>query len=160
MTKSREEQTIYTYRITIKKVIDGDSFRADLDLGLDNWKHDVNFRLFAVDTPETKALKGDKELKRFGITVSDWVKTQVIVGEKYWVKTFKDKRGKFGRPMIKLYHKGKNQRCLNDELVYKGFAVPYYGQSKDLVTDLHRKNMKRFVKQGGELAPLKRSKKV
>ena len=151
---------MYTYQITIKRIIDGDSYIADIDQGFDDWKHDQNLRLYAVDTPETKAVKGDKELKRFGITVSDWVKTQVIVGEKYWVKTFKDKKGKFGRYMIKLYHKGTNQRCLNDELVNRGFAVPYYGQSKDLVTDCHRKNLKMFLNEGGVLAPLKRSKKV
>jgi len=151
---------LYTYRITITKVTDADSYRGNLDLGLGNWMHDVDFRLFAVDAPETRAVKGDKELKRFGITVTDWVRTQVKVGERYWVKTYKDRRGKFGRPMIKLYHKGKNQRCLNDELVMRGFAVPYYGQSKDLVTDCHRKNLKMFLNEGGVLAPLKRSKKV
>ena len=105
------------------------------------------------------------EMKQWGLTVAKWVQDRVKVGEEYVIKTFKDNRGKFGRPMIKLYHQGKNKRCLNDVLCLEGLAVPYYGQSKSLVLDLHRKNLKSFVAKGGKLVdlnwkPLKRSKQV
>jgi len=165
-----EDLNLYTYKIKVTKVIDGDSIRGDISLGLNLWLHDQDCRLFAIDTPETKAFGGDQEMKRWGLTVSKWVQDRVKVGEEYVIKTFKDNRGKFGRPMIKLYHQGKNKRCLNDVLCLEGLAVPYYGQSKSLVLDLHRKNLKKFVDNGGELVDvnwkplksglLKRSKQV
>ena len=145
LLKKMEDLTLYTYKLKVTKVIDGDSIRGDISLGLNLWLHDQDCRLFAIDTPETKAFGGDMEMKQWGLTVAKWVQDRVKVGEEYIIKTFKDNRGKFGRPMIKLYHQGKNKRCLNDVLCLEGLAVPYYGQSKNWYLICTGRILKNFV---------------
>jgi micrococcal nuclease len=44
----------FRYDALIREVYDGDTCFADVDLGLDTWKHGVALRLFGIDTPELR----------------------------------------------------------------------------------------------------------
>lgn len=52
--------TPYTYYATITKVYGGDTFTADLNLGLDTWRHRLNVRLNGCNSIELKE-PGGKE---------------------------------------------------------------------------------------------------
>ena len=42
----------------VKRVIDGDTFVVDIDLGMDLWKHEQHVRVFAYDAPELRTALG------------------------------------------------------------------------------------------------------
>ena len=142
---------IYTYQFTLKRIKDGDSLVGDLDLGMRVWMHDVDLRLFAIDTPEIRAIGGKKLLKRYGLTVKQYLEDTLTIGEVYTIKTYKDQRGKFGRVLAKVYHKGLNKRCLNEELVLQHMAIPYNGESREEVLKAHQANLTRFIAEGNKL---------
>jgi len=142
---------IYTYQFTLKRIKDGDSLVGDLDLGMRVWMHDVDLRLFAIDTPEIRAIGGKKLLKRYGLTVKQHLEDTLTIGEVYTIKTYKDQRGKFGRVLAKVYHKGLNKRCLNEELVLQHMAIPYNGESREEVQKAHQANLTRFIAEGNKL---------
>lgn len=39
-------------------MVDGDTIRADVDLGFHTWLHDVTFRLLRIDAPEKNTPEG------------------------------------------------------------------------------------------------------
>ena len=142
---------MYTYEMTLRRIKDGDSLVGDIDLGIDTWKHHQDIRLFAIDTPEIRLVKGDKDLKRYGLTVKKYLEDNLVIGNVYTIKTYKDTRGKFGRILAKIYHKGLSRRCLNEELVIQNMAVPYGGESRAEIHKAHKTNLKQFLKAGGIL---------
>ncbi len=143
-------QKPYLYHCVLKRIKDGDSYIVDLDLGTGQWTHDVDLRLYACDTPETRAVKGDKKLKAYGLTVKKYVEDLLQVGDTYVIKTHKDQRGKFGRILAEIYHKADKRglgKSLNDVLISNRLAMPYHGESKNQVTEAHRANLKALVKE-------------
>tara|TARA_B100001173_G_C15864005_1_gene494290 strand:+ start:217 stop:657 length:441 start_codon:yes stop_codon:yes gene_type:complete len=134
---------MYDYNFKLERVIDADSLRGSLDLGLNVWLHNVDLRLFAIDAPETRSR--DKMHKRHGLTAKKYVEDMLEVGTTYRVKTYKDTRGKFGRILAKVYHRGITTRCLNEELCLKHLAVPYHGASKDDVKKAHKSALKALL---------------
>ena len=59
---------MYEYRVTVVKVIDGDTVDVDIDLGFGVWIKDERVRIMGIDTPESRTR--DKEEKVFGRGVS------------------------------------------------------------------------------------------
>ena len=49
-----------SYLAEITRVIDGDTFVADVDLGFKVWMRNVTFRLYGVNTPEVRGKKKTK----------------------------------------------------------------------------------------------------
>ncbi len=45
----------------VNRVIDGDTFEADIDLGFGVWIRKQKFWLYGVDTPETRGAKKSKK---------------------------------------------------------------------------------------------------
>jgi len=86
----------YEYKAKVTKVYDGDTFTVDIDLGLGVWMHGQKIRLYGVDTPEVRG----KERAR-GIQVRDYVR-ELILGENVLLRTFKDKKGKYGRWLARV----------------------------------------------------------
>jgi micrococcal nuclease len=44
----------YIYKATLVKIIDGDTFDCDIDLGFNVWMHKQRVRLYNIDTPESR----------------------------------------------------------------------------------------------------------
>lgn len=106
----------YVYQAKVVSVYDGDTIRADIDLGLGVWKHNQVIRLYGIDTPE---LRGEERPK--GLESRDWLRGQ-IAGKEIVLQTFKDKKGKYGRWLGEIHLGSRN---INQELIELGLADPY-----------------------------------
>lgn len=88
---------LYTYRAKITDVYDGDTFTADIDLGMGIYMHGVKIRLLNVDTPEIRG-----EERERGLEVRDHVRS-LILGKEVVIQTQQDKTGKYGRLLAEIY---------------------------------------------------------
>jgi micrococcal nuclease len=88
---------LYTYRATITEVYDGDTFTADINLGMGVHMHGVKIRLSYVDTPE---IRGEERPR--GLEVRDHVR-ELILGKEVVIQTQQDKTGKYGRLLADVY---------------------------------------------------------
>lgn len=107
---------MYEYRAKVLKVHDGDTIRVEADLGFDV-RHILNVRFYGINTPE---LRGE-ELEA-GLVARDWLRTQLPEGSSVVLKTYKDRREKFGRYLAEVYCDALGDESLNDALVRLGLA--------------------------------------
>jgi len=135
------DPTDYSYRVKkVTKIVDGDTIDVLLDMGFDIL-YQQRVRLFGIDTPESRTR--DKEEKKYGLLSKYFLKDALSNGKKITIKTYKgDETGKFGRILGDVWIDGKS---VNQTMCDKGYAVPYYGQNKDLVEEAHLKNRKRLA---------------
>lgn len=109
---------LYHYKAKLIRVIDGDTVKVAIDLGLGVTKKET-LRLLMVNTPEIRT-KNKKEkvqaykAKRF---VEDWFSEHNLECR---VKTFKDKKGKYGRYLAMI---SMGIDSLNSDLIDKGWGV-------------------------------------
>lgn len=111
---------LYRYHAEITKVYDADTITVDVDLGFHTWRRGETLRLYGINAPEVRG----KE-KPEGIIARDALRKRIL-GKKVTICTIKvsklnrkEKRGKFGRYLAKVYLDGKS---INDWLVNQGFA--------------------------------------
>ena len=132
---------MYKYRCKLKKVIDGDTVDIDIDLGFEVWLKNQRVRLYGVDTPESRTR--DKEEKKYGLAAKQFVEN--FLDDKWLIlqtETY-DATGKFGRILGSLYRTTNYaDQSLNEYLIEKHHAVPYYGQSKEDIQKEHLENRK------------------
>jgi micrococcal nuclease len=117
MKKFNISVQLYTYKAIITDVYDGDTFTADIDLGLGIWKKGVKLRLAHVDTPE---IRGSEKVE--GKKVRDHVR-ELILDKNITLQTFKDKTGKFGRLIAEVYL--DQDKTLSDYLIENNMAEWY-----------------------------------
>ena len=134
---------MYEYKATIIRVIDGDSILVDIDLGFDMTLKRQSIRLYGVDTPETRT-KNPIE-KKCGLVAKEYVKSILKENQVYHMKTYYDKKGKFGRILADFY---VNTVYLSELLITKGYAVKYDGQSKEEIRAAHLANQQRLINEG------------
>jgi len=145
---------MYTYKATIRSVYDGDSCRCDLDLGMGVWLHNQSIRLFGIDTAEIRG--GTVETKALGNLAKDYLKNELPEGCTVMLRTYIDKRGKFGRVLASIYKQegdGFQTRSLNTALLDMRLAVEYHGQSKEEVMAQHLENVKYHQQLGNITQP-------
>jgi micrococcal nuclease len=106
----------YQYKAIVKSVYDGDTLKADIDLGFGVWMHDQTIRLFGINAPEIKGT-----VKSLGITSRDRL-TDLILNKEILIETIKDKKEKFGRWLGVVFYENKN---INGLLIEEGFAEKY-----------------------------------
>jgi len=111
-------QNLYTYKAVIVSVYDGDTYRADIDLGMGVIKRKEKIRLAFVDTPE---LEGDERER--GLEVRDHVR-ELILGREVYIQTFKDTKGKWGRYIADIYLEA-DPRSLSTYLIENNMAEWY-----------------------------------
>jgi len=118
----------------IVSVYDGDSIKADCDLGFKSSMNDLSLRIKGVDTPECRKSKskgiGDLHVKA-GKLVRDWLR-ELILNKWVTVKTYKDDTEKYGRWLSDIWLNGDS---INEILIMYGFAKPYDGGTKSDWTD-------------------------
>ena len=137
---------MYEYKCKIRKVVDGDTVDIDIDLGFGVWLNDERVRIMGIDTPESRTR--DKVEKKFGLASK--AKLKSLLGKKGVLKTQvnkngEDMKGKFGR-ILGDFQVGA--RMVTDILCEEGYAVPYFGGSKEDVQKMHQKNRELLVKKG------------
>lgn len=118
-----DKSRLYTYAATLKRVIDGDTILARVDLGFRTWIIQA-FRLRGIDAPEMTCALGQKAKAE--------VKFRLTLGASLVIKSYKQE--KYGRFLADVfYKKGTEDReqilrmgaFLNQELLDKGLAVLY-----------------------------------
>ena len=131
---------MYEYNVKIRRVVDGDTVDVDIDLGFGVWLFNERIRLYGIDTPESRTR--DSIEKIYGKAATEYV---VNFCDDEAGMTLKcnsyDSKGKFGRIMGELWRKTNySDKSVNQYLVEKNLAVPYYGQSKESIKEAQLKN--------------------
>jgi micrococcal nuclease len=124
---------MHEYKAKITRIVDGDTIRCDIDLGFSTILHNQVVRLYGIDTPESRTR--DKEEKFYGKLAASFLKKQCKKGTCIALRTYLDKRGKYGRILGELIVDGVN---VNQLMVEEHMAVEYHGQSK---IDIHKGHM-------------------
>ena len=130
---------MYEYNCNIVRVVDGDTVDVDIDLGFGIWVRNERVRLSGIDTPESRT----RELteKFYGKYATQYVIEKL--GESCVLRTQKDRAGKFGRVLgefIVYDEYSDSWKSVNEMMVRDFIAVPYTGQSKDEIKQLHLEN--------------------
>jgi len=130
---------MFTYRCKIVKVVDGDTVDVDIDLGFGVWLKSERVRLYGIDTPESRTR--DLEEKKYGKAAKKFLK-KMCDDEWMVLETAEyDAKGKFGRILGSLRRTTNySDQTVNEYMIEKYHAVPYYGQSKEDIQEAHLKN--------------------
>ena len=119
---------MYTYKINLLRVIDGDTIDAEIDLGFDI-KVKKRIRFMGINAPESRTR--DLEEKARGLAAKDRVK-QLLEGANT-IQLKSHGVGKYGRCLGELHIDivdGKEKMTLesiNELLIKEGHAVEYHG---------------------------------
>jgi len=109
---------MYEYAATIIRVVDGDTFHAQLDLGCDVHVN-LTIRFARINAPEMST-PGGPVAKAY---VEQWVAAQ---GGKVVLRTAKDKRENYGRYLAEVFASPLGAGpSLNQILLDNGLAEPY-----------------------------------
>jgi micrococcal nuclease len=103
----------YQYRVFVTRVIDGDTFDGNVDLGMDVSLAGQRFRMIGINTPERDE-NGYRE-------ATDYLREQ-LHGQT--VVIVSHDRDVFGRWLVDVYREGEDV-SLNQELLDKGLAKVY-----------------------------------
>ena len=135
---------MYQYKAQLIKVVDGDTIEVDFDLGFGVWLRNQRIRLYGIDTPESRT--SDKEEKARGL-ISKAKLNELLSNSKYLtVETEIDPEEKYGRILGRIEtDDGVN---VNDWMVEQCYAVPYSGENKNKVQELHKANAKKLKERG------------
>lgn len=107
----------YTYNATVRSVYDGDTIRADIDVGFYLFANNVPCRLYGIDTPELRgptyeAGAAAKMALRKKLERVNW---QIVI--------VSHGLGKYGRSICTLFTPDGDD--INQQLVDEGYAVEY-----------------------------------
>lgn len=133
---------MFTYNVTINRIVDGDTAKVDIDLGFGIVYSNQTIRFWGIDTPESRTR--DLEEKYYGKLASQYVKDRLVVGEKYQMRTEIDK-GKYGRILGEFFIDGVS---LNQQMIDENMAVKYLGQSKEDIEAEHLENRLKLNEKG------------
>jgi micrococcal nuclease len=112
------DSNLYLYKAKIVSVYDGDTCRADIDLGLNTWIHNEKLRLLRINAPEIRG-----EERQAGLSARDFLR-ELISGKEVIIQTVKDRKGKYGRYLAEIWVEQEEGIWVNvnDLMVTDGFA--------------------------------------
>jgi micrococcal nuclease len=102
---------MYEYNATLIRVVDGDTYWLDIDLGLDIHAR-FSCRLNGVNCPENSTEAGQE--------ATAWV--QQVLPPKFPIRTIKDRKEKYGRYLVDVYPQGYDEPSLAERLIAMGHA--------------------------------------
>jgi micrococcal nuclease len=140
---------MFEYEAKVKRVVDGDTIDAYIDLGF-NVHVDKRIRFMGIDTPESRTR--DLTEKRYGLGAKyRLIEMLEANGNVFVLKSHGT--GKFGRVLGELFHHHEDDYSINQMLIDEGHAVAYFGGSKQEVKDAlmeARKKSKEYVEKNIE----------
>ena len=121
------EESLYIYKAYVTDVYDGDTITCIIDCGFNLGIQKTKIRLYGINTPE---LRGED--RDIGIFVRDELRKKIL-HKHVFLKTIKDKTGKYGRFLGKIYVEQENTNnketddylCINEWLLENNYAVIY-----------------------------------
>jgi micrococcal nuclease len=119
---------MYEYYVRkVEGVVDGDTIDVLIDLGFDIL-FASRVRLAGIDTPESRTK--DLAEKALGLEAKEYLKKALKDAKAVVIKTEKmDSSEKYGRILGWVYLDG-NSTSINHELIEKGYAWGYLGDTK------------------------------
>lgn len=136
---------MYQYKISVVKVVDGDTLDVDIDLGFGMSYKKQRVRMMGIDTPESRTR--DKVEKLFGKASKKHLKKLLESAES--ISLISHDKGKFGRILGEIYiHNDDAEVNVNQKMIDDCHAVPYTGENKDLVEQQHLDNRKVVMETG------------
>ena len=133
----------FCYNASVVRIVDGDTIRLDIDLGFDIVLRNQSVRLYKVDTPECRTR--DLKEKAAGLLAKEVVQNLIAIGERVFIRTKLDTKGKFGRLLGTIIT--TDNININEHLIDNNYAVEYYGQSKKEVQSKHEENYNILVER-------------
>lgn len=115
---------MYEYAIRFKRLIDGDTFVCDIDLGFGIWLVDQHCRLFGVDTPEKNTAEG----KAATNAAKEWFTSRQNTAERFSIQVLQ-KADKYGRRLVHV-RTDKSPTTLNVEVMKSQGTYEYTGGTK------------------------------
>ncbi len=110
---------MYEYSAIVVDVHDGDTLKVDIDLGLGVWMHKQALRLVAMSNVSINAPEVYGAEKAAGLRSKEWLVSQVL-NRQVIVRTYKDKKEKFGRWLAEVELDGVD---IGSQMVALGFAA-------------------------------------
>ena len=114
-------KTLYTYQAKLIKVVDGDTLDLEVDLGF-KVSIKIRARLQGIDTPEIWGVKKESQEYQEGMKAKQFVEDWFVRNGTCIVKTIKDKQGKYGRWIARVFSSLEDEE-LNSLLLQEGLAV-------------------------------------
>jgi micrococcal nuclease len=133
---------MYRYKVSVTRVVDGDTVDVDIDLGFGMTYKKQRVRMKGIDTPESRTR--DLEEKKFGLASKEFLKEQLKDQE---IELVSHDKGKFGRILGELFV-GSSAYSINRIMIDNHHAVPYDGQSKEDIEANHLKNRTHLTESG------------
>jgi len=124
---------MFEYEGKVKRILDGDTIDAYIDLGFDVWIT-KRIRFMGIDTPESRTR--DLTEKRYGKGATHRLTEMLEQSDgKFVIKSHGT--GKYGRVLGELFIICKKNNdsivSINKQLIKEGHAVAYFGGSKQQV---------------------------
>lgn len=92
------DDKLYWYKATVLEVIDGDTLKLDIDLGMNIILKSRNYRLCFVDTPEIKGFEREDGLK-VKMFLEDWINP----GDPVLIRIYQIKDPVYGEYIADMY---------------------------------------------------------
>ena len=108
---------MYHYKAKLHSVYDGDTIRLDIDLGFGVWLNKQTIRLAGIDAPEIRGAEREDGLK-----AKEALSEMLQKAESISLRTFRDKKGKYGRWVGVIY---ANYLNINEWMVENKYAKTY-----------------------------------
>lgn len=143
--------SMYQYKVSVVKVVDGDTIDVDIDLGFSTVLKKQRVRMVGIDTPESRTR--DLVEKKFGKASKKHLKKLLESAES--LSLISHDKGKFGRilgTVIAHFAEGhpvyETEININDQMIKDHHAVKYNGENKDLVEEQHLANREILLEKG------------
>ena len=122
---------MYEYRVSIDRVVDGDTVDCWIDLG-DNLKIHKRIRFAGVNAPETRTR--NKEEKKRGLIAKEWLQNKIDpkhVGSSKDIILKSYEYGKYGRVIGELFIvSGSRKQSINKMMLAEGLVTEYDGGAR------------------------------
>lgn len=134
---------MYRYKVSVVKVVDGDTVDVDIDLGFGMVYKKQRVRMLGIDTPESRTR--DLVEKKFGKASKKHLKGMLEEAES--IELVSHDKGKFGRILGDLFI-GSNETSVNQQMILDHHAVAYTGGNKEETEAGHMANREVLIEQG------------
>jgi len=103
---------MYEYEAEVTGIVDGDTIDVDVDLGMHVHVHE-RLRLKGINTPEIFGVKKDTPEYEMGMEAKAYIAQLIPPGTRVKVRTFKDKKGKYGRYIADVLYTDDDGHLVN-----------------------------------------------
>ena len=133
---------MYRYKVSVVKVVDGDTVDVDIDLGFGMSYKKQRVRMLGIDTPESRTR--DLVEKKFGKASKAHLKSILESGD---IELVSHDKGKFGRILGDLFI-GSSTFSVNQQMINDHHAVAYTGGNKEETEKGHMANREILIANG------------